>query len=181
MTEDFSHLVPLSARGRLDREGMKEIQQQRVAGKEHRMVMDLVSALGSDRQQAEEAAEGYGGFLDFSFAWHDLSFLIPLAYAEVKKFSFTDLYTAPTKSEVWSAFVEHLRETKKGTESSQLIMPFTAKNANQRVFCMHNVEAVVRDSKVFLTFVVRNERHFIQPWKEVLDAIRRKRGEGMEA
>lgn len=166
-------LVPKSARGLLSQEDREELDSDRQGGKEYRFVIDTLKALGWGLGRIYKEADREGGRLDFVWAWNEQLTPVHMSYAEIARLDIIQLYTTPTKSPVWEAFYERRKAVTEHTDELSLIMPFTCRNLNQRAFAMHNVESLVQVSKVYLTFIVRNVRHFVQPWKEVVSAIER--------
>lgn len=180
---DFEHLVPKSARGHLSKVDREELVADRQEGKEFRFVLETLRALGWSRSRVYKQAEREGGRLDFVWVWNERLTPIHMSYAEIQKLDILQLYTTPTKTPVYRAFVSKLKTVKDNTDEEELIMPFTCRNINQRAFAMHNVDTLLQDSRVYLTFVVRGTRHFVHPWKEVVSVIKQRWGpeQGLEA
>jgi len=179
----FDHLVPKSARGHLSKEDREELTADRQEGKEFRFVIETLKALGWARSKVYKHADREGGRLDFVWVWNERLTPIHMSYAEIQRLDILQLYTTPTKTPVYQSFVEKLQDVKENTGETDLIMPFTCRNLNQRAFAMHNVDTLLQDSKVYLTFIVRGTRHFVQPWKEVVSVIKQRWGpeDGVEA
>jgi len=168
---DFDHLIPKGVRGRLSTDDRREIDEDRSAGKEHRFVAEVLRALRVPRKVIDEAADRLGGVANFAWLWQEQLLMYHLAYAEIRGLDIIQLYSTPTKTPVWEAFQQRLAEITNNTGETEIIMPFTCRNLNQRAFAMHNIERMVQESKVYLTFVVRRRRHFVQPWKEITSVI----------
>jgi len=181
MTEGFEHLVPLSAKGSLSRSDREQVDKERVSLKEQRLVYQLAKALRISRHAVDEAADRLGGCVDFAWLWNEEHTRVHFAYEEIKHFDILELYTRPTKSPVWESFKACSKRISGETGETEVIMPFTCRNLSQRAFAMHNVERMVRESSVYLTFIVRSTRHFVHPWKEVLDVVGKIWGPEMEA
>ena len=178
---DHQDLVPKAARGLLSKEDRAELTADRQEGKEFRFVIETLRALGWSRSKVYKYADREGGRLDFVWVWNEGLTPIHMSYAEIAKLDILQLYTTPTKSPVWQAFQGRRQAVTENTDEIEVIMPFTCRNLNQRAFAMHNVERLVQESRVYLTFIVRNIRHFVQPWKEVVSVIEKLWRSGLEA
>lgn len=167
--DDFSHLVPVSAQSKMTKELREEVDGERKKKKQHRFVVDILKSMGVYSKNLENEQE----FLDFIWFWDKRFVPIPMHHVEIQKFDIIDLFVAPTKTEVYREFKKELDESYRYTRERFLIMPFSVRNLKQRSFCIHNSEEVKGNSKVYTTFLVRNEYHYVQLWKEVVDAIKR--------